>query len=219
MANGTYEIAHPEYLSIARGDEVLYGCDQEWYKILWRRRAGCGPVAATNLLLYLAKKHCLPTIPYSNGTVEDAAAAMNDVFQFVRPTITGLHTTKLFVNGVRKLSHRYGVRFNYHILNIPPHKAARPSLEAVGAFIADGLSCDAPIAFLNLHAGDVEELDGWHWVTIVGLDAGSDSGELTTRFFDYGKSLSMNIGKWLSTSLRGGGFVYLDNPATLNGSC
>ncbi|MDR1541915.1 MAG: hypothetical protein LBU32_28830 [Clostridiales bacterium] len=211
----SYEIAHPEYLHIVSGDGFLYGCDQEWYAITWRKRAGCGPVAATNLLLYLIKKHCLQTIPYKNGTIVEASAAMNDVFPFVRPTITGLHTVKLFVKGIRKLSRHYNVRFNCQYLNIPPNKAVRPDINAVGAFISEGLRKDVPVAFLNLHAGDVKEVDSWHWVTIVGLCLDTDSGKLMARFYDFTKSLEMDMGKWLSTTRLGGGLVYLNNPVVL----
>jgi hypothetical protein len=172
----SYGIAHPEYLHIPSDGGTLYGCDQEWYKITWRRRAGCGPVAATNLLLYAAKKYSLQSLPYRNGTVSEAADAMNDVFPFVRPTIAGLNTVKLFVNGVRKLARHYGLRFSYSQMNIHTKAASRPSIRAVGDFIADGLRKDLPVAFLNLHAGDVTEVDSWHWVTIVGMREDKGAG-------------------------------------------
>jgi hypothetical protein len=217
MPTNSYEIAHPEYLHIASGDGPLHGCDQEWYKISWRKRAGCGPVAATNLLLYAAKKYSLQeALPYKNGTVAEAAEAMNDVFTFVRPTVAGLNTVKLFVNGVRKLARHHGLRFScYRHLNIHMSAAARPDVGAVGAFIAGGLRKDAPVAFLNLHAGAVAEVDSWHWVTIVGMAEDTDTGAVTLRFYDYAKSRELDLGKWLSTTRMGGGFVYLGSPTPL----
>ncbi|MDR1061716.1 MAG: hypothetical protein LBL83_11040 [Clostridiales bacterium] len=213
MPTNSYGIAHPEYLHIVSGDSLLHGCDQEWYKLSWRKRAGCGPVAATNLLLYAAKKYGLQALPYKNGTVAEAADAMNDVFPFVRPTMAGLNTVKLFVNGVRKLARHYGLRFScYSHLNIHTNALARPDIGAVGAFIAGGLQNDAPVAFLNLHAGDVAEVDSWHWVTIVGMREDTDTGAIAVRFYDYTKSLELDLGKWLATTRMGGGFVYLGAP-------
>jgi hypothetical protein len=207
-----FELASPEYLHIQEGGRTMYGCDQDWYQIQWREKAGCGPVTATNLLLYLIKKHRLPQLPYQNRTVAEALCAMDDVFTFVRPTIMGLHTVKLFVNGVRKLARRYHIRFCYHFLNVPPCAEKRPDIRAVQAFIESGIRSDAPVAFLNLHAGDVETLDTWHWVTIVGIAVDSETGGVMVRFYDHAQALEMDMGQWLRTTRRGGGFVYFGDP-------
>ena len=252
MAPISYEISRPDYIWLRRGDETLYGCDQDWYTIEWRRRAGCGPVAAANILFYLRKKYDFEKIPYGNGDIGEAFAAMNDVFRFVRPKRRGLHTVKKFVNGMCKFGREYGVSFRYRYLLVRPQREFRPSLDEAARFIKDGLDCDVPVAFLNLDAGDVaDQLQSWHWVTVVGLtreeaqehanaqaaqahanaQAAHDQAKHTPpghehaahsmavhsqkvilRYYDQSESLEVDLGKWLGSTYRGGGFAYFYNP-------
>ena len=212
MAQNSYIISRPEYMHISNGGETLRGCNQDWYQIEFRRRAGCGPVAATNILLYLRKRYDVEKLPYRNGDIDEALAAMNDVFQYVRPKRRGLHTVKKFVRGMSKLGRNYGLRFWYQYILVPPQAELRPDLGAVVEFIRAGLSNDVPIAFLNLDAGDVEaQLSSWHWVTVIELTA-TGGGEFVLRYYDQSKSLEVDLGKWLNTTAKGGGFAYFCKP-------
>jgi len=202
--------------------ELLYGCDQDWYTIEWRRRAGCGPVAATNILLYLSKKHDIKAIPYQNNNKDDAIIAMNDVYQYVKPRRRGLHTVKKFVKGMYKFGRRYGVRFWHQYILVPPQAQIRPDLSMVVSFLEEALNKDVPVVFLNLDAGEVEDqLQSWHWVTVVGMiknnqvsDSASDSnGAVMLRYYDQSKCIDVDIGKWLDTTVKGGGFAYFCEPS------
>ena len=176
MTRQSYDLSHPEYMWVSQDNKALYGCNQDWYLIEFRRRAGCGPVAATNILLYLRKKYGLEMIPYRSGGIGEVLAAMNDVFLYVRPKRRGLHTVKKFVKGMCKLGHNYGLSFWYQYLVIPPQDELRPGLEKIVRFIEDGLKNDVPVAFLNLDAGEVEDqLSSWHWVTVVGMSYGASA--------------------------------------------
>ena len=219
MIRQSYEISHPEYMHIERGERTLYGCDQDWYEIEWRRRAGCGPVAATNILLYMRKKYDVADIPYYNGSVEEALEAMNDVYQFVRPRRRGLHTVRRFVKGMCKFGRRYGLSFRYRYLVIPPQAEKRPGIDEIIGFIEEGLEKDVPVAFLNLHAGSVEEqLSSWHWVTVVGIEKGGmGRAEILLRFYDQSNSLAVSLGEWLDTTEKGGGFAYFCRPSQHRG--
>ena len=217
MTLESYEISNPEFMCMQQEKETLYGCNQDWYRIEWRRRAGCGPVAATNILVYLRKKFDIKDIPYQNSDVEEALVAMNDVFLYVRPRRRGLHTVRKFVKGMCKFGRRYGVSFWYQFINVPPQVEMRPDLDAVARFIEDALNNDVPVAFLNLDAGDVEEqLQSWHWVTVVGMSknaiSGSGGQNIVLRYFDQSKSIEVDLGKWLGTTVRGGGFAYFCRP-------
>ena len=296
MNRQSYELLHPEYMFIPKtggegaindGDGTLYGCDQDWYRIEWRRRAGCGPVAATNILFYLQKKYGVDAIPYESGNIEEALAAMNDVFTFVRPKRRGLHTVRRFVKGMCIFGRKYGLSIKYNYLNVPPRSDIRPTISEVVNFIQNGLNNDVPVAFLNLHAGEVEDqLDSWHWVTVIGLtktgantdvwpadgadirvadvtadeivgaadgvdirvadvtadaEAGAADGayshapyngedayshasyngedadsRVLLRYYDQSKSLEVDLGRWLSTTERGGGFAYFCAPSPRN---
>ena len=245
MANESYVVSRPEYMCIRRDGETLYGCNQDWYRIEFRRRAGCGPVAATNILMYLKKRYGAQRIPYQSDSVEDALAAMNDVFLYVRPKRRGLHTVKKFVKGMCKFGRMYGVRFWYQYIIVPPQVDMRPGLDKIVGFIKNGLACDVPIAFLNLDAGEVEDqLSSWHWVTVfellrggAGSSAGAGAGEgegvgadadagagagaganedadaYKLRYYDQSKSLEVDLGRWLSTTIKGGGFAYFCKPS------
>jgi len=217
MTQQSREITHPEYMYIMHaGDDILYGCNQDWYRIEWRRRAGCGPVAATNILYYIQKRYSVGSIPYRNAGMEDTLAAMNDVFTYVRPKRRGLHTVRKFVKGMGKFGRSYGVKFRYRYIIVPPQPEKRPGLGEIVRFIEEGLDSDVPVAFLNLHAGEVEEqLSSWHWVTVVGITkCGPESGDennpqtISLRFFDQSKSLEVDLGKWLGSTDSGGGFAY-----------
>jgi len=199
---------------IRQGEKILYGCNQDWYGIEWRRRAGCGPVAATNILLYLRKKYDAARIPYSGDSIDDALAAMNDMFTYVRPRLRGLNTVKMFVDGMYKFGQKYGLSFWHQYLLVPPQAEKRPDLDTVVRFIEDGVKNDVPVAFLNLHAGEVEaQLAGWHWVTVVGIAKGETPPDVRLRYFDQSEDLEVDLGKWLRTTKRGGGFAYFCKPS------
>ena len=213
MIQESYKISHPEYMHIIEDGATLHGCNQDWYKIEFRRRAGCGPVAATNILLYLRKRYDVEKIPYNNDNIDEALIAMNDVFLYVRPKRRGLHTVKKFVRGMSKLGHSYGLSFWYQYILVPPQVEKRPPLDEVIRFISNGLSADVPIAFLNLDAGEVEaQLSSWHWVTVVEM-AGKHPGEYALRYYDQSKYLEVNLGRWLNTTTKGGGFAYFCKPS------
>jgi hypothetical protein len=191
---------------------VLFRSD--WYQIEWRRRAGCGPVAATNILCYLRKKYGFERIPYQNGDIGEALNAMNDVFLYVRPKRRGLHTVKKFVKGMCRFGRRYGVSFRYKYMIVPPQPELRPGLDEVARFIVGGLENDVPIAFLNLDAGEVEDqLQSWHWVTVVGFSRHALTQTIVLRYYDQSRSLEVDLGRWLSSTRRGGGFAYFCKPA------
>jgi len=197
---------------LRRDMETLYGCDQDWYQIEWRRRAGCGPVAATNILFYIMKKYDIKEIPYQNDSVETALVAMNDVFLYVRPKRRGLHTVRKFVKGMYKFGLKYGLSFRHRYILVPPRTELRPGLDDVIDFVEEAFKYDVPVVFLNLDAGAVEDqLQSWHWVTVVGMSVNGPS--ILLRYFDQSKCIEVDIGKWLSTTSKGGGFAYFCKPA------
>jgi hypothetical protein len=209
-------------MCIRHGEKTQYGCNQDWYKVEWRRRAGCGPVAAANILIHLRKRYGADRIPYGNSTMDEALAAMDDIFAYVRPCLRGLNTVRKFVDGMGKFGRNYGLSFKYRYIVVPPQAEIRPNLDEVVRFIEEGLRHDVPVAFLNLHAGAVEDsLSSWHWVTIVGIDSDADADadadeelhSVTIRFYDQANSLEVDLGKWLNSTKRGGGFTYFYGPS------
>lgn len=201
-----HALTNPECLRIA--DEAgnrSYGCDQEWYDSRWKRQAGCGPNVATNLLVYLG---CAGRIRLSFEIGSKAACMhlMEAVWHHVTPTPMGVHTTQHFAKGLLAFSSAHGFPLHLELLEVPRTRARRPSLDAAAAFVADGLDCDAPVAFLNLHNGSLARLESWHWVTVVGLRR-TAAGEAILSIFDGDAAFEAELGAWLAGTQMGGGFV------------
>ena len=191
--------------------ERLYGCDQAWYQSRWRRKSGCGPTTATNLLIYLNKQNGHLGLPYGNVNIRQACRAMDDVFRYVRPSPLGLFSTRLFVKGLEYLADFYGLHYKVNMLTIPALRTVRPNFSDVLRFIEDGICTDAPVAFFNLHAGRVTEVESLHWVTLVKISQPQSTGEVPVTLYDNSKQTGMDIAQWFTTTSMGGGFVYLSD--------
>jgi hypothetical protein len=63
------------------------------------------------------------------------------------------------------------------------------------------------VAFLNLDNGLERQLDKWHWVTVTGLACDEAGGEARIDILDNCEQFGVNLGRWLSSAARGGGFV------------
>jgi hypothetical protein len=204
-------LSQPEHLHFTNGDgSVSYGCDQEWYRTPWQRMAGCGPTTAAALLLYLHRAHGYPLPRDVNGR-DDCVALMEAVWRRVTPGFMGVHRIEQLRDGVLELAHTQGAPLQAHLLPVAKEERQRPDAVAVAAFLADGLRADCPVAFLNLSNGKLDNLDEWHWVTLVSVDAGEDGG-LWADMYDAGKQTQLDLSLWLQTTRGGGGFVYFTLP-------
>lgn len=205
----TETLCRPDSLLIAAPDgRKTLGCDQEWYALLWRRRAGCGPATAANLLTYLHRAGRL-ALPDGMGP-EHPLALLDFCWDHITPTMRGLNTTRLFREGMDGLLARIGSPLRCRVLDVPAQAGARPGAAQAAAFSAQGLAAGCPVAFLNLSNGDVAELDEWHWVTVLGLD--DAQGFVKLDILDNTHRLRIGLDRWLATTARGGGFVYLTGP-------
>jgi len=187
----------------AKGAGVLKGVDQEWYAGYRQRLSGCGPSTATNILRYYRDRL---TLPVRAQTREEAQDLMELVWDYVTPTLMGLNTTQRYVDGIDKLQAEKGWGLSCIRLDIPARQVERPDAAQVAGFIREGLASDCPVAFLNLSRGSLENLDQWHWVTLVALE--EDGRQLWAEAVDNGQMLRLDLSLWLMTTTRGGGFVY-----------
>ena len=131
---------------------------------------------------------------------------MREMYACFTPGMKGINTSALFMEGII----RYGTGHKLDIaplaLDIPVRQQKRPDMDEVQVFIISALKADSPLAFLNLSNGTVRNLENWHWVTIIAFDTDNLQAEIS----DYGKVLEIDIPEWLSTSILGGAFVYLE---------
>lgn len=186
---------------------LQYGASQAWYPFGFKRMAGCGPTTCANLLWYLSgsRKACGALCCRENASKEQMLELMKRVWHYVTPGIQGVNKTDMLVDGAVRYAADCDLSLSARVLNIPQSQAMRPSWEAVCEFISGVIAEDLPVAFLNLSNGKVSNLEGWHWVTLVGIDPKTG----TAWMYDQGKEQEINLRRWLLTTTIGGGFVAL----------
>ena len=183
--------------------ETYTGGSQEWYENRWHRGAGCGPVAASNLIWYMTRPQ---------GGKERYMEIMREMFKYVTPGIRGVNNSAIFTGGIVRYGADKGLQIAAQVLEIPAKTRLRPDSGTACGFIATALQEDAPVAFLNLSNGELDDLEAWHWVTIIAIDTATAQVEVS----DHGKTLGLDISLWLKTSALGGALVYLAaQPASL----
>lgn len=180
-------------------NKVYYGCNQEWYKKPWQRKAGCGPTVAANILLY--KKNQLKT-PKTEGL-----KMMEEMWKHITPTIMGVNTTDIFHKGLVSYAKSQNKILFYDALDVPQKKEFRPNFEKVLEFIKISLEKDVPVAFLNLCNGEEKCLDKWHWVTLISLEFDESLKSAVIEILDEGIVKTIDLYLWYNTTTLGGGFV------------
>lgn len=97
-----------------------------------------------------------------------------------------------------------GFTLSCKLLEIPGRKnISELEIDKAFNFIEDALKEDLPVAFLNLHNGQLVNLESWHWVTIYELDR--EKGRVS--ILDQSSLKEIDLKLWLNTSNKGGGFV------------
>jgi hypothetical protein len=220
-------LSNLEYFDLfdARGGKTVKGGDQDWYASWWRRMAGCGPTTAANVILYLTNARAAaadtaadadgagaagkPAPPHTEQIREkqEFVRLMDRVWKYVTPGRGGVNTTLKLRRGVAGYSDLGGLNLRTEALDVADKREERPSLERAIEFIRVGLERDLPVAFLNLDNGLELQLEKWHWVTITGLAYDEAGGAANVEILDNCGQFGVNLGRWLSSAARGGGFV------------
>lgn len=205
----TWSLTCPEIFRIAdeKEEKKYEGCGQGWYRKKWQRMAGCGPTAASNIILYLNRNADAGCGEGFLGK-EECLSLMEDMWEFVTPGLQGVHTTRMFYEGVLGYAESKDMKIGFEVCDIPKDRSERPEFSRVLGFIEDGLARDCPVAFLNLCNGQELSLDRWHWVTIISLEHDGDMEKATVEVLDEGAVKRLNLALWFNTTKRGGGFVY-----------
>lgn len=216
MSKLSITLSQPERLHFPTDDgEVYFGCDQEWFRTPWQRMAGCGPTVAATQILYLHKALGLP-LSHSVENKTDCVRLLESMWKHVTPGFKGVHLIEQLSDGVLAFAQKQNVALDAHLLQVPRDAGERPSLEAIVAFMSEGLRRDCPVAFLNLSNGKLHNLDEWHWVTLVALEIDEESSDVQAVMYDGAKQTHIDLKLWLETTRLGGGFVYFTLPVTDN---
>ncbi|GEM_PF-39372 len=188
--------------------DTYYGCDQNWYTTEWQRRSGCGPSVASNIIFYL--NHTRPAFklgPYLNSK-ESWLSLMEEIWEYVTPSQEGIPTTKMFYEAVITYAESKGLNVSYDFCDVPKDKSGSPPLSKILDFLERALTKDTPIAFLNLCNGAENNLDRWHWVTIIALEYTEGGNSIFIDILDEGIIKRIDLALWYNTTILGGGFVY-----------
>ncbi|MDR1293283.1 MAG: hypothetical protein LBJ91_07825 [Clostridiales Family XIII bacterium] len=186
-----------------------HGGDQEWFgsRKEYRKEAACGATTCANVLGYLAqtRPELAALAPYDLHDKDDFLTFMKTVYPYVRPGLIGIMPAD-FTRGASEYSAEFGFEFEYDTLTVPAASSKRPGADAMYKFLSAALADDLPVAFLNLSSGRVKNLDSYHWVTLVGIDAKAG----VCHIVDNGRLLSVELKKWLKRSTLGGAFVVIE---------
>ena len=99
-----HSLTHPERLTITGPQgETYQGGDQEWYRDLWQRRAGCGPTTAAALLSYLSQTRpgLRPMAPAAARTQAGFLRYMEALWPYVTPGARGLDKPESLIRYVK----------------------------------------------------------------------------------------------------------------------
>ena len=204
-----HTLTRPDRFTLTAPDGVsCRGADQDWFRDVWQRRAGCGPTAAAMILDYLAAVH--PSLaalaPAGARTPADFLAYMEALWAYVTPGTRGLDRPESFILGCRSFAlSRGAVLTGERLLISRRGKGPRPALARVRDFLARALDGDSPVAFLNWSNGDLPNLDSWHWVPVIAC--AGEGRELTAAVLDGGEEKHIDLALWLETTLLGGALV------------
>lgn len=183
-----------------------YGCDQRWFGTERQRSSGCGPSVASSIMLYLKR--------YRNANGNElccqsrCAEFMEEVWEYVTPKERGIHTTEMFCESLRSYVQSKGLTLEFYSCDIPEDKSARPVISEIVLFLETALLKDIPVAFLNLCNGCEENLDRWHWVTVISMEYEELKESVIIHFLDEGIIKTIDLALWHETTTLGGGFVY-----------
>lgn len=200
-------ILKPDNLLIHENDFSHFGGNQDWFSERWQQQAGCGPTNAANLIWYHSQKSpdYQRLCPYQAARKEEFIMLMEDVWNYVTPGNMGVNSTEIFRDGVLTYGKDHGIILQAKTLEVAGLTSMKRNYEKIREFVTEALSKDLAVAFLNLSNGTLQNLDSWHWVTVVAMN-----GE-EALIYDQGKAFWINMRKWTNTSLMGGGFVYIDS--------
>lgn len=196
-------------LKIAKADGgFCYGPNQEWYQHIWQRKAGCGPTTCSQLIWYLSRTRAgyQGLCPHDGSTQAGFLQLMEEVWDYVTPGRHGVNTTGILTEGALGYGRERHLELGCQVLEIPEAPGERPTSEVMADFILGALEQDRPVAFLNLSNGMVQNLDAWHWVTLVAFSRESFLAEM----YDNEERDQIDLEMWLRTTTGGGGFVALD---------
>lgn len=206
VMRNVFRLKKTELFQIKEGNHIYNGPNQSWYPKRFQKMAGCGPTACSNIMWYLSKtkEHYNGLCTYDGTTYEGFLKLMEDVWRYVTPGLMGVNKLEIFEKGAISYGKDRGYDLSCKSLRIPGrNQISETEIEEAFDFIEEMLEKDLPVAFLNLHNGQLLNLESWHWVTIYELDREKGS----VSILDQSRLEEIDLKLWMKTTSKGGGFV------------
>ena len=182
-----------DYKKLLIGDS--YGINQEWYKTYIKRSSGCGPTTAANIIMYEKRKD---DISFSK---DDCLKLMNRMWNYITPKTMGINKASMYIKGFSNYIKTHNIYLKkYRHFHIDTNNMDKKELYL---FLYNALKKDHPVAFLNLDNGKENNLEAWHWVSIVGIDK-----DFKTTICDNGDLKKIDLNLWIDTTNSYGDFIY-----------
>ena len=174
-----------------------YGGNQDWYNSYYKRLAGCAPVTASNITMYELRKN-------SNKEYlkHEFIELMNDLWNYITPGIMGVDKVEKYMQGYDK----YIKTNNIGLTSSKIFYTKSKNKEELKKYLTEALEQNHPVAFLNLNNGKEENLESWHWTTIVGLETKNGNSKVLISDEGYLKEIDLTL--WFETKAREGSFIY-----------
>ena len=191
----------------AKAQKVFSGCNQKWFSTRWKRLSGCGPCVVSNIINYLNRSRSGEKVDDSPIQKSEIQALMEDVWEYVTPTMRGIPSTELLGTGISSYIQAKDAGIELVFADIPEDKTKRPAFPDLLTFLSQALEADTPLAFLVLNSGEEKRLDDWHWVTVIAIEFEEDGSVALVDIVDEGEIYRANLHNWFFTTTLGGGFV------------
>lgn len=218
---------HPEYLQVRdesqTDSKLLWGADQTWCESKSLAKRACSLVTATHLTAYLARKLGQVSLfrPYrfasrAHGYIEashvytrsEMVEQLHDLSQVLKPGLLGLFRPSRYEAGLNSFFASRGMDYACESLSLSLfHRRSQDLFEDALDFIQEHLLLDVPVSFLLYDRGGSEQVESWHWVTVVGYRYDSDLNQHTLVLLDHNHWVEFDFGAWFKRSLLGGALV------------
>lgn len=205
----SHNLSQPERFTITGPQGETYrGGNQEWYRDLWQRRAGCGPTTAATLLAYLSQTHpsLAPMAPAAGHTQAGFLQYMEALWPYVTPGSRGLDKPESLVLGCRSFALSRGCvlqgrssRSPAGGRTAPPRRLPGLSPPGPGQRLPGGLS--ELLQRLPAQPGQLA------LGPLLALTEGE--GVLLCTILDEGAEKVIDLALWQETTLLGGALVSL----------
>ena len=198
-------IASVEKLRIVdKQNNISYAAQQDFYSSKWKRTSGCGPTAASNLVLYEYRKDLCEENPIHEESIRQI---MNGMWKHITPGMMGVHVYHKFTKGLSRYLKEHDLAFDVRHILVDKNKNKRIKIDELKTFLEESLSQNHLVAFLNRHNGDEKLLDRWHWVVLTQIEF--DENTCKAIILDQGKKIEIDLKLWLETTQDCGAFVSL----------